>query len=301
MTSSVRLLCHPNSYLLSSGTAYHEYSKPPPDIFIKPNMETITDTTVIQQMEAARAALNNERDCLEDERTAFAQFRKRVAGMDEHAPATSTATTRVKNAIIGTSEATASGTQIKQVRNAYRETVMSVPHYEADYDQSFDDHLAAEFSPELASALATTDSLTPPVQETLLTASQQATEGRTTLLSALNREDDNLQHARDTLDEMNTTLTEMNQRPITAWATNEIISTYERLSEFETQCDELAAERQTELHSQRIPGPNHADEELNEFLYESLPVTYPVLVDLAEFNSLLHTARQHLEQALTTR
>jgi hypothetical protein len=254
-------------------------------------METTTDITVTQQIEAAGTALDDERECLEDERAAFAQFRKRIAGMDEHTPATSTTTTRVKNVIMGTSEATASAAQIKQVRNAYRETVMSVSHYEDDYDQSLEDHLAAEFSPELASALATADALTPPVQESLLTASEQATDGRTTLLSALDRETDNLHHARDTLNEMNTTLNEMNQQPFTAWSTNEIISTYERLSDLETQCDDLAAERQAELRSQRIPGPNHADEELNEYLYESLPVTYPVLADLAEFTSLLSTAR----------
>jgi hypothetical protein len=202
---------------------------------------------------------------------------------------------------MGSSEATASGAQIKQVRNAYRETVMSVPHYEDDYDQSLGDHLATEFSPELASTLATADALIPPVQETLLTGCQQATDGRTTLLSALDREADNLQHARDALEAMQTSLTEMNQQPITAWTTNEIISTYEQLVDFETQCDELAAERQTELRSHRIPGPNPADEQLNEYLYESLPVTYPVLANLAEFDSLLHTARQHLEHALITR
>jgi uncharacterized phage infection (PIP) family protein YhgE len=264
-------------------------------------MEGITDTAVTQQIEAAVAALDDERDCLEAEQAAFTQFRKRIAGMDVHTSATPTATTKVKNAIMGTSETTASADQIEQVRNAYYETVMSVPHYEDDYDQSLDTDLAEEFGPELANALATADSLTPPLQETVLTASQQATEGRTTLLSALDREADNLQQARDTLESMYTTLTEMNQRPITAWPTNEIISTYERLAEFETQCDELAAERQTELHSQRVPGPNHTDEELNAYLYKSLPVTYPVLADLAEFDSLLQTARQHLEQALITR
>jgi soluble cytochrome b562 len=247
------------------------------------------------------AALDDERDCLEAERAAFTQFRKRVAGMDVSESAMPTATTKVKNAIMGTSETSTSAAQIEQVRNAYHETIMSVPHYEDDYDQSLDTDLAEEFGPELANALATTDSLTPPLHETVLTASQQATEGRTTLLSALDREADDLQQVRDTLETMHTTLTKMNQRPITAWATNKIISTYEQLVEFETQCDELAAERQAELHSRRVPRPIHANEEFNEYLYESLPVTYPVLVDLAEFDSLLQTARQHLEQALITR
>jgi hypothetical protein len=262
-------------------------------------MELTADTAVTQQI-AAVAALDEERERLDVERAAFTQFRKRVAAMDVHTPTTNTAA-GIKNALMGTSTATASSAQLEQVRTAYRETVMSVPHYDEDYDQSLDDDIAEEFSPELANALTAADSLTPPIQETLLTGCQRATEGRTTLLSALDREADNLQHARETLEALQTTLNEMNQRPIAVWSTNEIISTYERLADLETQCDELAAERQTELRSQRIPGPNPTDEELNEYLYESLSVTHPVLADLAEFDSLLHTARQHLEQALISR
>jgi DNA repair exonuclease SbcCD ATPase subunit len=260
----------------------------------------ITETAVAQQIGAAVTALDNEHECLEDERAAFAQFRKRVANMDAHAP-TINATAKVKNAIMGTSTATASSSQLKQIRSAYHETVMNVPHYEDDYDLSLDQDLAEEFSPEIATAFATADSLTPPLHETLLTASQQATESRTALLDALDREAESLQQVHDTLEAMNTALTELNQRPIAAWSEGELTAGYERLADLEAQCDDLAAERQEELRSQRIRGPKHADEELNEYLYDSLPVTYPILADLAGFTSLLHTARQHLEQALIAR
>jgi Fe-S-cluster formation regulator IscX/YfhJ len=263
-------------------------------------MKTTTDTATTQQIEAAVTALDDERESLEAERAAFTQFRKRVAAMDVHTPPSHT-TARIKNAIMGASEDTSSATQSRQVQSAYRETVMSVPHYEDDYDQSLDEDLAEEFSPELVSALATADTLTPTVQQTLLTGCQRAIEGRTTLLNALDREADDLQQVHDTLEAMNKALTEMNQRPLANWSTSELISAHERLSEFQTQCDDLAAERQAKLRSQRIPGPRHTDEKLNEYLYESLPVTYPVLADLAELSTLLNTARQRLERALITR
>lgn len=124
-------------------------------------MEAITDNTITQRTEAAEAVLDDERECLKDEQAAFTQFRKHVAGMDVHAP-TPTATTRVKSAIMEASEATTSTAKIEQVRNAYRETVMSMPHYDEDYGQSLTDDIAEEFSPELANALATADTLTPP-------------------------------------------------------------------------------------------------------------------------------------------
>jgi hypothetical protein len=260
-----------------------------------------TVTVVAQQMEAAETTLDDERECLEDERAAFSQFRKRIANIDVSSSVSPTTTTKIKNAIMGTAEPTTSSSQLEQVQDAYRETAMSVPHYEDDYDQSLPEDLAAEFGPELANTLATTDTLTPPLHETLLTASQQATESRAAVLDALDREAESLQHARDTLEELTTTLAELNQQPITAWTTNEIVATHERLAEFETQCDQLAADRQAELRSQRIRDPKHTDEEFNEYLYESLSVTYPVLADLTEFTSLLHTARQHLEQAVIHR
>ena len=175
---------------------------------------------------------------------------------------------------------------------------MDVPHCQDDYDQPLDEHLAEEFSPELANALATADSLTSPLRNALLAGCQQAIDSRRTLLGALDQEADSLQHTRETLKEMNTALDELTQRPMTTWSTEELTDKYERLSEFETQCDELAAERQARLHSQRVCGPKHADEDFNDYLYKSLAVTYPVLVDIAEFESLLCTTQWRLEHAL---
>jgi 6-pyruvoyl-tetrahydropterin synthase len=261
----------------------------------------IADTAVAQQTKAAETALDAERESLEDERAALSQFRKRIANIDVSRSVSSTATAKVKNAIMGGGGSTTSTDQLEQVQDAYRETVMSVPHYEDDYDHSLLEDLTEEFGPELGNAFATADFLTPPLHETLLTASQQATEARTAMLDELDHEAKRLQNARDTLEELNTTLTELNQQPVTAWATGEIIATHNRLDEFESQCNQLAANRQAELHNQRIAGRKITDEGFNEYLYESLPVTYPVLADLAEFSSLLHTARQQLEQRLTHR
>lgn len=258
----------------------------------------IADILVVQQIEAAVTALEDERERLEDEQAAFTQFHKHIANMDVHAPATSTATAGVTNAIMGTATVTTSSAQLEQVRDAYSETVMSVPHYEEDYNLSLDDDLAEEFGSELASALATADSLTPPLQGTLLTGSHQASESRSVLLDTLDREAENLHNMSKTLEEMKTVLMELNQRPVATWSKEKLTAGYERLSDLEAQCDSLAAERQAELHSQRIRGPKHTDEELNEYLYDSLSVTYPILADLAGFTSLLHTARQCLEQEL---
>lgn len=258
----------------------------------------MNDTTFTLQTEAALAAVKEERRCLKIEQAAFGQFRKRVAEMDPNPSDSSIRGTQIKNTIIGSLATSVSGTQIEKIREAYKETVMGVPHYEDDYGHSLEDNLAIEFSSELATTLTTADSLTPSLKETLLSASQQASEKRVTLLNTLNHEAENLQRAREAFKEMNSILTEMNEQPLAAWSQHEIFSGYDQIQEFETGCDELASDRQTELRSRRSHEVNYDHEEFTEYLYEALPVTYPVLTDIAELNSLLQTARRRLERVL---
>lgn len=259
--------------------------------------QPLSEQDSTHQTQQALAVLAEERERLAVERAAFSRFHKRITDSDAHKP-TAPQKTTTESVLRKTSDTTPSSSQLTQIRTAYRETVMDVPHYQEDYDQPLDEHLAEEFSPELANALVTADSLTPPLRNALLVGCQQAIDSRQTLLSALGQEADSLKQARETLEKINTALEEVNQQPMTAWSTQELTTNYEQLSKFETRCDELAAERQSRLHSQRVHGPKHANEEFNEYLYESLAVTYPVLADIAEFESLLRTAQRRLEHAL---
>ena len=261
-----------------------------------------TGRDVTRQTQQALQALADERECLTAERTAFSRFHKQIAAMgmdiDVHTLATPQKEATTGSVITKTSEEPTHSSRLSHVRAAYRDTVMSVPHYEDDYDQALDEHLAEEFSPELASAITTADTFTPPLKEALLAGCHRAIESRQALFGALEQEADSLHQAYDTLEEIETALDEMNQRPIPAWSIEELTTDYERLRNFERQCEELAAERQAQLHSQRVRGPKQADEDFNEYLYESLSVTYPVLADTAACSSLLRTAQRRLEQAL---
>lgn len=261
-------------------------------------MELIDDAAFAPQTEAALGALEEERKCLERERAAFDQFRKHVVAIDADPSDSSSVTAQLKNATTTDFSHFASKTGITKIWNGYRETVMSVAHYEDDYGHSLEDDLAMEFGPELATALSTADSLTAPLKETLLSSTQQASESRAALLNPLNREAESIQRIRTLFGEMSTTLAEMNRQPLTDWSQHEIYSGYDRLQEFETQCDELAADRQAELRSQRVQDAKHYGENFNEYLYKSLSVTYPVLADIAEIKSLLQTARRSLERVL---
>ncbi|WP_449404498.1 DUF7260 family protein [Halococcus agarilyticus] len=50
-----------------------------------------------------------------------------------------------------------------------------------------------------------------------------------------------------------------------------------------------------------MPGTHHIDHEFTQYLYETLPVTYPVLTDIASLVETLRTAQQGVERTLNAR
>ena len=115
---------------------------------------------------SAIALVETDHERTTTERDAFASFLHRISNLDvssvdlqlSHAHQASTQTL-VTPKTPGHAES-----QLKRVRNAYRETVMSVPHYQEDYGDSLPESLAEEFGPEIATAVLTTDQLTPPLR-----------------------------------------------------------------------------------------------------------------------------------------
>lgn len=74
------------------------------------------------------------------------------------------------------------------VRDLYRETVMSVDHYETEYDEPLETNLMAELGPDLATAVTTTETLDPPLQQALAQASDTAALKRADFESLIDSE-----------------------------------------------------------------------------------------------------------------
>ena len=72
-------------------------------------------------------------------------------------------------------------TAAAMIQEAYRETVMAVPHYEEEYGESINENLAAELRTSLAQILSASDAVTPQLQAAILTQDQQASSQRSDL------------------------------------------------------------------------------------------------------------------------
>ena len=192
--------------------------------------------------------------------------------------------------------------QLARVRDIYHETIMSVSHYEEDYGDSLPKSLAEEFGPEIAAAVTTGDQLSPPIRTQLIDATHQARESRHALLQGLKDEHDALETAHENLIRIGADLENvLSTRSFHSWSDEDLVAARDHLHACERDCDRLAADRQDTLHEQRLPSAHRVDHEFNHYLYESLAVSYPVLIDVTSLVQTLRNSQRDLNRVLTSR
>ena len=263
------------------------------------NEGVVTVRFVPSHVRSALEEVMTEHERTAAERDVFAQFADRIADLNTSPNTMKTTSTQPAATQTLLQSDLRADTQLADVRTAYRETVMSVPHYAEEYDESLREHLTAEFSPEIATALTTGDQFLPSFQEQLVTESRQACESRATFLSALEDEASALQAADERLTDLGSEFSDLlAAHSLEAWSSQELLTSRRQVCASERECEELAADRQSTLHSQRIPAVQHIDLEFTDYLYQSLPITYPVLADITNLAETLYVTRSQIDDAL---
>lgn len=254
---------------------------------------------VPSHVRSAREIVATERQRTGTERDAFAQFADRIAAFDVAAVDSATELDQPVATQPAFQSDSQAATQLVDARDAYRETVMSVPHYAEEYDESLQEHVAAELSPEVATALTTGDQFTAPLQERLVAESREACTSRDIFLNALEDEADALQAADEQLSGLGSECEDLLvARSLEGWSSEELLDARQQLQADERKCEEVAADRQATVHEQRIPSVRHIDLGFTVYLYHSLSVTYPVLADVASLTETLRTAHSQVDCAL---
>jgi len=159
-----------------------------------------------------------------------------------------------------------------QLREAYRETVMDVPHYDDVYGESLETNVAAELPPDVAVLFQDpADQITPDQKTRIRAAATNARASRETLAANLVDEQESLVTAYDELDAV---ITQLDGPHVPGWYT----------AEFEATLTTGIQTRQ-ELLDDR-PHRSRADgHDLCQYLYENQGWTYPVLTAVARLRS----------------
>lgn len=249
---------------------------------------------VISRLDGAREALAREATRTRAERDAFARFRRRVAKLEPGERAWPSPTGGGTNVLtVPAGSGAGSDDALASARQAYRETVMSTPHYEEEYGEPIAVNVAEEFSGPVASALVEDGAtLTPSLRATLADGARRACEDRTELLSRLETERSAVSDAESTLAPAAEAGERIVDRDLSTASYTDIVSEYERLEWHEGRVETLLTDRQGRIH----------DEEGDsrywfEYLYRSLPATYPVLSAGADALSTIDEAKGRLASA----
>jgi len=258
----------------------------------------------------ARAVLRRENERASDERDAFARFARRVADLDTSAapsPPSGGAQANRAPGLNGTLALSGTGgsppdDRLARARRAYRDTVMSVPHYEEEYGESLSENVSAEFGESVALALEGADAFTPGLRRTLVEGAENARDRRNSLVRAIEKEETALRTAASTLSDVESGVESVSEGPTLPLSFEELMDRWGRLYDLEQECEELVEERQETIQSGygvplRLDGPIT----LQEYLYDSLPVTHPILAEATRTLESVQDAQDSMSVALARR
>ncbi len=250
---------------------------------------TLGLVATLRYVAEARSLVDRERERTAEERDAFLKFEREVSGIE--------ATKSVPTGESAVAMVTGSTDhQLEQVQDAYRETVMSVPHYEDEYDEPIGVNMTAELGEEVAAAVFDGTRFTPQLKHGLVSQSNEARRRRTELLATLDREERRLIDANEELRDVEAALEDETPESVHGLPFSELSDRWGRLGGVEDQCRTML--------EQHAATPGTAPEEYPEFreyVYRSLPTEYPVLSDGTRLLDRITECRRTVMRALTRR
>ncbi|SFR90750.1 hypothetical protein SAMN05216559_0831 [Halomicrobium zhouii] len=240
---------------------------------------------------AARRALTVERQRTTDERDALASFLERVRNVDVVEPTPVQGPRRKIQ--------TPQTTGVATVRDAYVETVMSVPHYDEEYGDSYVESLEAEFGADVAAALVQ-GHFGEYCKQSVLAKTEQALDERERFLSTLDAERESLADTEERihtiLDRVEGTVDDEDGKP----SFSALEGRRSTLQNLQAECDEVAADRQAAIRRQhrQLWVPRSAPD-VPAYVYQGLDETYPVLSTIADLGECITNRRRTVERRMS--
>lgn len=251
----------------------------------------------LSTLRAATDAVEEEQSRTAAERDAFRSFAEQVG---ELAPETGTAAGMTNAGSVAMVAVAEPARGLAGVREAYRETVMAVPHYDEDYGETLAENMAAEFGDDVAMSVQNARSLSPMLKRLLVAKATGAATERERLIGRLDREADELRSARKTLSEVDAELEDYDLPTLHQVDFAGLIDRWDHLDRLEDRSCDLLQTRQRDLgersRDHRTDGPAFID-----YVYSRLSVDYPVLAGGTAVLERIEDARRSVSLAAARR
>lgn len=260
----------------------------------------IVAIAVAAHVKQAQSAVSEERSRTATEREAFTRFAREIARLDASGAAVQLGPTQGATSAVAASPSPR-GRGIEQVRAAYDQTILSMDHFEEEYDEPLSVHMGRELGEEVATAVEQNHQLTPPLKQALVDRAREAARDRDRLISRLDHELESLEAAHEELSAAAESVDEAAERTFEDWNFPELADEWNRLGELESRLSRLHSSRQEALQSSEKNGSGLDRPSLNEYLYDGLETSFPVLADAAELLDRVTSLRRRVLLTLTQR
>lgn len=257
----------------------------------------ILATFAIAHLEDARSLIREERGRVAAEARAFASFTQQVGDIDvDDEPVTDGGPTVTRTIEAGAADG------LESVQQAYRGTVMAVPHYEAEYGESLPRNMHLEFGEDVAGAVERGGRLTPRLKATLLQRSRTARDQRVLLLDQLETEAEALEDAGGVLRRCVRTADRIVNADVDDRSFDDLEGEWRLLEERRDAVCLLLSDRQEAVQERdRKHATGERGPSFEEYVYDPLTVTYPVLAAGADVVDRLGRARDRVAASLASR
>jgi hypothetical protein len=238
--------------------------------------------------------VREEMQFIRDELDGFERFEERVEPLSSVPQAQSG--TPMGGGVL---TAPSSASPAQKLKHTYQSTVMAVPHYEAEYGDSFEESVRTEFDEPLCQVLLGRVTFTPLAKSRLIGASENARHNRSELLDDLERE---LAELRGAIDRFEKWITELERirRRVTRWNDCEASIELARIERLNEECDALSSKRQRHLHRRSRTICHHREpDSFAQYLYQGTPFTMPILADISVVGERLDDERDRIRRRLT--
>jgi hypothetical protein len=240
---------------------------------VVPKSGSLVAAGYLARVPKAIRTAREEQQRTEAEGEAFERFAKAVGDLDLITEQNQTDATALYRVPAVRSESPTK--TMEAVRTLYRETVMGVDHYQEEYDESLSENVAAEFGPELTTAMTTNDNINPILQQAFVTRSRSAVQERAWFQSVINGEIEALSTAETQLRDISRVTTRTREPDPNTRSLLEVHDAVQRLEDAEAECESLIRSR----HDDYVDAPRQENLHLQEYLYHQYEWTHPVIGD----------------------
>lgn len=246
---------------------------------------TMTETRQ-PRIEAALEQVDAEIAATDAEANAFKTFGKRLRSMEPDHRAKQTSVAVTGSGAAGVTMLASSNrpvdNSLRRVRTAYRETVMAVPHFETDYDDTLAENVATEFGEEVARHVVDGDALMPVLYRALVDAVETARFERTRFLGLLRTERESLVSTAHELNEIEGCALQLADRLSSPEPDVSPDAFDAEIRELRERCESLLEARQQTIHDRFVPALSGVERQsLTRYLYSSSETRFPALSDIA--------------------